>query len=107
MVVTKFILNMTSIIINSITGLNYPYDIYVCDVYGNNCAYIANVQTSVPSPIEIVLPLPFSLSPSVGIKIITYDGCVKFKIINCIPYKQFQDYQSFEFMDLEPYNFQN
>lgn len=74
---------MTSIILNSITGLNYPYDIYVCDVYGNNCGYIANVQTLVPSPIEIVLPPPFNNSPSVGIKIIASDGCEKFKIINC------------------------
>lgn len=74
---------MTSIIINNISGLTYPYDVYVCDVYGNNCAYVAQVNTSIPTSVEVVLPLPFTMSPSIGIKIITYDGCVKFKVVNC------------------------
>lgn len=98
---------MTSIILNSITGLTYPYDVYVCDVYGNNCGYIAQINTNVPSSVEIVLPIPFNFAPAVGIKIITSDGCVRFKIIYCIPFKQFQDFQSFEFMDFEPFNFEN
>ena len=50
---------MTSIILNSITGLNYPYDIYVCDVYGNNCGYISQINTPVPASVEIILPSPF------------------------------------------------
>jgi hypothetical protein len=75
---------MTSIILNTITGLNYPYDIYVCDVYGNNCGYISQINTSVPSSVEIVLPPPFDMSPAVGIKIITSDGCERFKVIDCI-----------------------
>jgi hypothetical protein len=75
---------MTSIILNSITGLTYPYDIYVCDVYGNNCGYITQINTSVPSSVEIVLPPPFNTSPAVGIKIITSDGCVRFRVIDCI-----------------------
>ncbi len=62
---------MTSIILSTITGLNYPYNIYVCDVYGNNCAYISQINAPVPSPVEIVLPPPFDNSSSVGIKIIT------------------------------------
>jgi hypothetical protein len=75
---------MTSIILNSITGLNYPYDIYVCDVYGNNCGYIAQIDTPVPASVEIVLPPPFDMSPAVGIKIITSDGCEKFIVFDCI-----------------------
>ncbi|NBP66056.1 MAG: hypothetical protein EBU66_15515 [Bacteroidetes bacterium] len=75
---------MTSIILNSITGLNYPYDVYVCDVYGNNCGYVAQIDTNVPSPVEIVLPIPFNLAPAVGIKIITSDGCEKFIVFDCI-----------------------
>jgi len=75
---------MTSIILSTITGLNYPYNIYVCDVYGNNCAYISQINAPVPSPVEIVLPPPFDDSSSVGIKIITSDGCERFKIIDCI-----------------------
>lgn len=74
---------MTSITLSNINGLTYPYDIYVCDVYGNNCGYIAQVNSSIPPTIEIVLPPPFDLSPSVGIKIITSDGCERFKVINC------------------------
>ena len=74
---------MTSIILNLITGLTYPYDVYVCDVYGNNCAYVAQVNSSIPPTIEIVLPPPFDLAPAVGIKIITSDGCERFNIVNC------------------------
>lgn len=75
---------MTSIILNSITGLTYPYDIYVCDVYGNNCGYISQINTPVPASVEIVLPPPFNMAPAVGIKIITSDGCERFKVIDCI-----------------------
>jgi hypothetical protein len=75
---------MTSITLNSIIGLTYPYDVYVCDVYGNNCGYISKVESSIPPTIEIVLPPPFNMAPAVGIKIITSDGCVRFKIIDCI-----------------------
>ena len=75
---------MTSIQLNSITGLNYPYDVYVCDVYGNNCGFISTISTSVPAPVEIVLPIPFNYAPAVGIKIITSDGCEKFIVYDCI-----------------------
>jgi hypothetical protein len=75
---------MTSIILNTIIGLNYPYDIYVCDVYGNNCGYISQINTPVPSSVEIVLPPPFNTAPAVGIKIITSDGCERFRIIDCM-----------------------
>ena len=75
---------MTSIILNSITGLTYPYDVYVCDVYGNNCGYISQINTPVPASVEIVLPPPFNMAPAVGIKIITSDGCERFRVIDCI-----------------------
>jgi hypothetical protein len=75
---------MTSIILTNITGLTYPYDIYVCNVYGNNCGYVAKVISSIPPTIEIVLPPPFDMSPAVGIKIITSDKCERFRIVNCI-----------------------
>jgi surface protein len=74
---------MTSIFLNSIIGLTYPYDVYVCDVYGNNCGYVVQINVSVPSPVEVVLPPQFNMSPAVGIKIITSDGCERFKIIDC------------------------
>ena len=75
---------MTSITLNSIIGLTYPYDVYVCDVYGNNCGYIVQINTYVPSSVEVVLPSPFDMAPAVGIKIITSDGCERFRVIDCI-----------------------
>jgi hypothetical protein len=75
---------MTSIILNTITGLNYPYDIYVCDVYGNNCGYISQINAPVPTSVEIMLPPTFNMAPAVGIKIITSDGCERFRVIDCI-----------------------
>ena len=74
---------MTSITLNTITGLTYPYTIYVCNVYGNDCILISTVTTSVPPINEILLPPPFDMAPAVGIKIITSDGCERFKIIDC------------------------
>ena len=75
---------MTSIILTNISGLTYPYDIYVCDVYGNNCGYVSQVISSIPPTIEIVLPPPFNMAPAVGIKIITSDKCERFRVIDCI-----------------------
>jgi len=100
---------MTTIDITNITGLNYPYNIYVCDIYGNNCILIATVSTNIPPTNTILLPPPFNMAPSVGIKIITSDGCVKFKVFDCtVPIsKQFQDYEFFDFMDGISYDFQN
>jgi hypothetical protein len=74
---------MTTIDITNITGLTYPYNIYVCDIYGNNCILISTVFTTIPPSNTILLPPQFNTSPSVGIKIITPDGCEKFKIIDC------------------------
>jgi hypothetical protein len=75
---------MTSILISNILGLTYPYDIYVCDVYGNSCIYVAEVTTSIPPTIEILLPPQFDMAPAVGIKIIASDGCERFNWVNCI-----------------------
>jgi hypothetical protein len=100
---------MKAIDIYNITGLNFPYTIYACDVYGNNCILIATITTSVPPSNVILLPFQFNSAPAIGIKVITSDGCEKFHIFNCsVPKpKQFQDYEDFEFMDAILYNFQN
>jgi len=45
-----------------------------------------------------------------GIKIIGPNGCEVFKIYSCIVvlgYKQFQDFENFEFMDNILYDFEN
>jgi hypothetical protein len=100
---------MTAIEILSITGLNNPYFIEVCDVYGSNCILLSQVFTTVPPAITLYLPPPFSSAPAVMIKITTLDGCVKTQIIDCneLNPKQFQDLITFEFMDLIVFDFQD
>ena len=84
---------MTAIEIISITGLNNPYFIEVCDVYGSNCILLSQVFTTVPPAVTLYLPPPFNSAPAVMIKITTLDGCVKT--------------QTFEFMDLIVFDFQD
>ena len=74
---------MTSIEIANITGLSYPYQIYVCDVFGNQCVLIATINTSVPPSTNFILPSQFDNAPAVGVKIMTSDGCERFEIVYC------------------------
>lgn len=102
---------MTQVVINSITGLNPPYDIYACNGFGLSCVLVASVVTPVPSVVVINLPSPqFDSAPAVGIKIVTSDGCEDFKVVYCTTPaqepKQFQNLEFFEFMDGQPYYFQ-
>jgi len=76
---------MKSITLTNITGLNNPYSIYTCDVYGNNCVLVSSILTSVPPSITIFLPPYFDTSPAVGILIVTSDGCDRFEIYDCTP----------------------
>jgi len=75
---------MTSIEITDIPTGVLPYNVYVCNVYGTNCVFISTISSSVPPSITILLPTPFDTAPSIGVKIITNDGCVKFKILDCL-----------------------
>lgn len=91
---------MRALILNTITGLNQPYTVYVCDVFGNQCALIAYIATSVPLINTIILPQQFNSAPAIGVKIITSDGCVKFKVLYCSEdIKEFMDLEDFLFMD--------
>jgi hypothetical protein len=74
---------MQTITLNSITGLNLPYTVYACDVFGNNCTVLSTIVSTVPPTFTFVLPPPFDVIPSIGIKIITGDGCERFEIYNC------------------------
>lgn len=99
---------MTAINISTITGLTNPYTIYACNVFGNNCVLIANIQTSVPPTNIIVLPPQFNSAPIIGIKVITSNGCELFKTFICggTLNKVFQDLEEFLFQDNENYEFQ-
>lgn len=74
---------MQTITLNSITGLNLPYTVYACDVFGNNCTVLSTVVSTVPPTFTFLLPPPFDVIPAIGIKIITSDGCERFEIYNC------------------------
>ena len=101
---------MKVIAIYSISGLNPPYTVYACDIYGNQCVLVS-VINSPPSPyVNLFLPTEFDNAPSLGIKLITSDGCEVFKIYSCVVslgMKQFQDLEDFEFMDNILYDFEN
>lgn len=101
---------MTQLQINNVTGVTLPYNIYICDVYGNNCVLVALVSTAIPPSLTITLPPIFNTAPAIGVKIIGADGCEKFIIINCIDTepveKQFQDGDDFFFMNYDIYQFQ-
>lgn len=98
---------MTQIQINSITGSAYPYTLYACDVYGNQCVYIGEIITT---PVTITLPPQFDTAPAIGLKMIDSTGCEKLITLICIEAepveKQFQDGDDFFFMDYQIFQFQ-
>jgi len=103
-----YLFNMTQIEITGVSGVTLPYNIYACDVYGNQCVLLASVNVSVPPAISIVLPTEFNSAPAVGIKIIDSLGCEKFGIIYCdAKGKIYQDGEIFIFMDANIYIFEN
>ena len=91
---------MTTLQFTSIVGLNQPYTIYICDVYGAQCILVAYINTTVPINNIFVLPPQFNSAPAIGVKVITSDGCERFKIIYCSDdIKDFMDLEDFFFMD--------
>lgn len=86
------------------------YNVFVCDVYGNNCVLVANVIPPQPPTLTIGIPSQFNTAPAVGIKVVDSNNCEIFKVFDCsaqtyIP-KQFQDWDYFYFMDNIQYDFQ-
>jgi hypothetical protein len=76
---------MTQVRIDNITGVNYPIDIYVADVYGNNRIYLATVVSG-PVPPELAyttLPPLFDNAPAVMVIVIDANNCEKFEIVPC------------------------
>ena len=69
--------------IDSITGATLPYVIYVCDVYGNQCAVLSYVNTPIPPSITLNIPSQFNNVPAIGIKIIDANGCEVFETTYC------------------------
>ena len=99
---------MTQLQINNVTGLTIPYQIYICDVYGNQCVLVASVNTNIPPSATITLPPQFNTAPAIGVKL-NDTFCEKLVIINCnelLNHKQFQDGDEFFFMDYSIFQFQ-
>lgn len=99
---------MTQIEITGLSGVTLPFNLYACDVYGNQCALIATINTTIPPSISIVLPIQFNSAPAVGLKFIDSVGCEKFGVIYCgAKGKIFQDGDIFIFMDANIYIFED
>lgn len=91
---------MTTLQFQSIVGLSNPYTIYVCDVYGLNCILVAYISTTIPVSNTFVLPPQFNSAPAIGVKVITSDGCERFKVLYCsADIKEFMNLEDFYFMD--------
>jgi hypothetical protein len=103
---------MNGIDITSIIGIDFPYQVFVCNSYGGECVYVATINANVAPPV-IISPLPtiFENIPKIGIMIISQStGCMTFKSITCesiqVDSFKFQDDEEFLFMDSIPYDFQ-
>jgi hypothetical protein len=101
---------MAQIQIQTTSFIFTSYNVFVCDVYGNQCVLVANVVPPQPPTIVITIPPQFNTAPAVSIKLIDSLGCEIFKIVDCtqqyLTIKQFQDGDDFYFMDNEEYDFQ-
>lgn len=98
---------MTSIEITNISGLTYPYTVYVCNIYGLSCILVATINAPVPASVTIPLPPEFLMAPAVGIKLIASNGCERFGTFYCTDdNKDFMDYEDFYFQDSQLYYFQ-
>ena len=73
---------MTTIQIASVTGLAFPYKVYVCDVFGNQCVFLATINSAIPPTNTLFLPPQFNTAPAIGLKLISHD-CERFEIVYC------------------------
>jgi hypothetical protein len=77
---------MSQVLLTSINSVPPPYNIFVCNVYGNFCTLVATINNPVPTSIYITLPPQYDTVPLVGIKIVNSGCCESFEIVNCSPY---------------------
>lgn len=102
---------MTNLVFSGVSGMDLPYNIWGCDIYGNNCILIATIETSIPPTLTIPLPPLFDTYPGLLIKLTNCSNCDYSEYSVCDTYigtiKQFQDGDLFYFMDGLPYIFQS
>jgi hypothetical protein len=99
---------MTQIEIISISGVTFPYELYACDVYGNQCVLVGTGDTPSPPSVIFTLPSQFDTAPAIGILMIDAINCERFYIGYCqVGNKLYQDYINFQFMDFIIYRFED
>lgn len=99
---------MRQVEITNVSGVTLPYNLFICDVYGNQCVLVATINVAIPPNIIITLPAQFETAPAIGLKFIDSAGCEKFGIIYCPEAgKIFQDGEIFLFMDANIYIFED
>jgi len=75
---------MQTVTITSVSGVSAPYDIYVCNVYGNLCTFLTTINDPVPPEITINIPSPYDSAPAIGLKVISENNdCEKIEILYC------------------------
>jgi hypothetical protein len=74
---------MSQIEITLTSGVTTPFNLFVCDVYGNQCVLVTTIYIPIPPSIFITLPIQFNTAPAIGIKLTDALGCEKFEIYNC------------------------
>jgi hypothetical protein len=69
--------------ITSVTGTS-PYNVYVCDVFGENCNLVGTIPGSVPPVVAFFIPTIFDYAPAVMVKVIDSNNCETFHIETCV-----------------------
>lgn len=71
---------MATITLNGITG-NSPYNITVCDGFGNNCVNFPSVPGV--TPINLTLPALYDSAPITMVTILDSSGCSRMELFYC------------------------
>lgn len=74
---------MTQIIFTGSTGFTLPYNVYGCDIYGNNCILIATIDNLIPPSITVTLPPIFDTYPGITIKVSNCINCDYYEFVVC------------------------
>jgi hypothetical protein len=101
---------MTQLIITNVFNFSVPFNIWGCDIYGNNCILIATLNNFIPPTITLTLPPLFDTYPGLTLKFTNCVNCDHSEFLLCDLFptaKQFQDGDVFYFMDGLEYDFQS
>jgi len=77
---------MTQISLDYISGVTYPVNIYMADIYGNNMTFITNISSGpIPPQVNYVtVPSILDTANEVMILLVDSNNCQKFEIVPCL-----------------------